>query len=515
MIRRLVGLLGVLLAAVAAEFNDQVTSLALVDIRGALGIGHDPGTWIDSLYVSAEICGMALSPWFLVTLTLRRWTLFVITLNCVTTLLIPFSPNIDAIYVLRVVQGLAGGLTIPLLMATALHVLPPPIRLYGLAVYALTATFTPGFAVTMTSLSVDVVGWRLVFFETLPLCLLAGVLSWSCMEQDEPHYERFRSIDWFGMLTLALGFGALSTVLIQGDRLDWFNSDLICVLGLVSIVTIPAFLVNEWFHPLPLLKLQMLLRPNFAYSALALFLFLIIATSASTVPLQFLSEVQGYRPIQSQPITLTIVMLQFVMLPFLAWLLDHRHVDCRLVSAAGMALVLAACIGDSFVTIYWSRNQFYFWQVLQGIGQPMVVMPLLMMATNTVRGPDEAPFASAMINMPRALAEAVGPWLLDLVARWRGALHNGRIMDQIGRDRWRTIQAPRGLAGQMPPLSPGNGPPAPAALDAFSRAIEQQAAILTTSDIFLVLGAVTVALMVVLLVVPQRTLPPRILFAKV
>ncbi len=61
-IRGLIGLLGVLIAAVVAEFNDQVTSVALADIQGGLRISHYPGTWFGSLYISAEIVGMAISP---------------------------------------------------------------------------------------------------------------------------------------------------------------------------------------------------------------------------------------------------------------------------------------------------------------------------------------------------------------------------------------------------------------------------------------------------------------------
>src|SRR5246127_1150563 len=117
----------------ASEFNDQVTSIALVDIRGALGISHDPGTWIGSLYVSAQIIGMAISPWLLVTFTLRRWTLFSIALCGASSVLIPFSPNIEAIYALRLMQGLAGGLIIPL-MGTAVRFHAPDVRLYGLAI---------------------------------------------------------------------------------------------------------------------------------------------------------------------------------------------------------------------------------------------------------------------------------------------------------------------------------------------------------------------------------------------
>src|SRR5580693_7954305 len=224
------GLVGILIAAMTAEFNDQVTSIALVDIRGALGISHDPGTWIESLYVSAQIVGMAISPWLLVTFTLRRWTLFSIALCGASSVLIPFSPNIETIYVLRLFQGLAGGLIIPLLMTTALRALTPITRLYGLAVYALTATFTPALAATVAAFWTDVVDWRFVFFQAIPLRSLAGVLVWYCLPQDQPKYERFRILDWRGALLLAIGTAAMSTMMYQGDRLDWFNSTLICVL---------------------------------------------------------------------------------------------------------------------------------------------------------------------------------------------------------------------------------------------------------------------------------------------
>src|ERR1700733_2698101 len=491
-IKPLFGLCGILIAAMTSEFNDQVTAIALIDVRGALGIGHDSGTWIASLYVWAEIVGMATSPWLAMTFTLRRWTLFSIALCGASGILIPFSPNVEGIYALRLLQGLAGGLIIPLLMTTAFRVLTPNIRLYGLAVYALTATFTPALAATVAALWTDVVDWRFVFLQTIPLCSLAGVLVWYCLHQDQPRYERFRILDWRGVLLLMIGTGALSTMLYQGDRLDWVNSNLICVLALVSAVAIPVLLVNEWFHPLPLLKLQLLGRRNFAYGALALFTFLIISQSGSTVPLRYLQEVQGYRPLQSNLITLEIAALQLVMLPAMALLLDYRRVDSRVVSLVGLGLILASCIGSSFLTVYWNRDQFYQWQLLQAIGQPMVIMPLLMMTTNTVAGPAEGPFASALINTSRAIADAAGAWFLGLIDRWRGALPSDRLVDEAGQDRWRVIQGNGVLPQYPPPLLPNGQPRMPGSLEVFGRAVEQQVTILTTSDTFLILGALTV-----------------------
>ncbi len=457
---------------------------------------------------------MAVSPWLAITLTLRRWTLFVLALCCVSSVLIPFSPNIEGIYALRLLQGFAGGLTIPLLMTTALRVLTPDIRLYGLAVYALTATFTPALASTLGAFWVDVVDWRFVFLEALPLCTLSAVLVWYGLPQDPPQLQRFNLLDWRGVLLLVIGMGAFSTMLYQGDRLNWFDSRFISVLALVSVVAIPALLVNEWFHPLPFLKLQLLGRRNFAYGAVGLFLFLVIAQSGSTVPLAFLQQVQGFRPQQSNVLTLAIAASQLVMLPAMAVLLDRRWADARAVSFIGLSLILASCIAASRQTSVGSIDQFILSQGLQAVGQPMVVMPLLMMSTNTIKKAEEGPFASALVNVPRGIAEAVGVWLTALITRWRGAFHYDHIVDQIGLDRWRTIQGNGVLAQYPTPLLADGQQRTPGALQALSQAVELQTSVLTSNDTFMILGGLAVVLMIVLLVLPVRTMPPRIEFAK-
>jgi DHA2 family multidrug resistance protein len=240
---------------------------------------------------------------------------------------------------------------------------------------------------------------------------------------------------------------------------------------------------------------------------------LIISLSGSTVPLRYLQEVQGYRPLQSNLITLEIAALQLVMLPAMALLLDYKQVDSRVVSLAGLGLILVSCIGSTFLTVYWNRDQFYRWQLFQSIGQPMVVMSLLMMATNAVR-PGEGPFASALVNTPRAVAEATGAWFLALINRWRGGLHFDRLVDEAGQDRWRVIQGNGVLRQYPPPLLPDGRPRVHDSLQAFGHAVAQQVTILTISDTFLILGALTVVLMAVVMILPIRTMPPRIALAK-
>ena len=496
-IKPLIGLCGALIAALTVEFNDGVTSAALIDVRGGLGISHDPGTWLTSLFATGEVIGMSIATWWAATVSLRRFSLFAIALCCVSTLFIPFTSNLTLLYGLRLIQGVSAGFNIPLLLTIGLRVLTPSIRLYGLALYALTATFGPNISTTIAALWTDGVGWQFVFWEDLPLCSLAAVLVWYGVEQDPPHYERLRLFDWRGFLLVVIGFGALTTMLEQGDRFDWFNSTTICVLALVCVVALPLLIINELHHELPLYKLSLLKRRNFTYSLLALIIFLLLGLSSSTIPLTFLQEVAGFRPSQSYPVTLVVAVAPFITLPAVAWLLNFESVDARVVSFIGMVCILVACLGSTLLTSVVEGGGFLIWQGFQILGQPMIVLPLLMIATNTIRNPADGPFASTLVNTMRAVAEPLGVWLLQLITRWRGSLHYNRIVDQSGQGSFSAVQTH-----------------SKAALAAFSQAVQAQSTVLTLADAYLVLAALTVCLMVLLLVLPVRTYPPRIELAK-
>ena len=493
-LRPLLGLAGVLLAALTAEFNDGVTSAALIDVRGGLGISQDPGTWLNSLFSTGQVIGMSMATFWALTLSIRRWLLGVVAVTCASTVLIPLTSNLGLLYLFRTVQGLCSGFTIPLLLTVALQVLPPPVKLYGLAAYGLTATFGPNVSTALAALWTDLVGWQFVFFQDLPLCALSGLLVWHGVAQQPPRPERIRQFDWRGALLVTVGFGAFTTMLEQGDRLDWFNSKLICVLALLSVVALPLLVLNELAAELPLYRFSLLKRRNFLFGLTALFTFLLLSQSASTIPLQYLQEVAGFRPEQSYVITVLIAAPQFLLLPAAAFLLDFEGVDARWVLFAGLACVVAACIGSSFLTSVWDARTFLLWQGFQAVGAPLVVVPLLLLSTNTIKDPADGPFASTLVNTMRGLAEPVGVWMIQLIMRWRGGLHHNRIVDQSGQGSFNILH--------------GHDP---AGIAAFRSTVQAQATVLTLSDAFLVIACLALALAAVLAMLPVRTFPPRIL----
>ncbi|WP_325949088.1 MFS transporter [Pseudomonas putida] len=483
--RRLtIGLVGVLIAALTSGINDRVTDIALADLLGSFGLGHDEGSWITSVYSAAEVSAMLVAAWFAITFSLRRFAISATLVFGVLGILMPFATNFESLVALRILQGLAGGALPPLLMTAALRFLPWHVKLYGLSAYALTATFGPNISTPLASLWTEGYDWRMVFWQIVPTCFLAAGLIAYGLPQDPLRLERFKQIDWRGML---LGVGGLSMLIVavtQGERLDWLNSPLICLLLLGAAVCLPLFLINEWYHPLPLFKLQLLSRRNFAFGLTTLCLYLFLAMAGSAIPSSYLGEVQGYRALQSMPVSLIIAAPQLLVAPLVAFVLNRNWVDSRYVMAGGLLLLTTACLGGSLITSEWIRENFYVLQIMHTFGQPMIVVPLLMNATGVI-APMEGPFASSMINTMRGLFTVLASAALENFITHREHFHSNVLIDGL---------ANRGAALVDPP--------------AASR-LTEQAFVLSYSDAYLSLLSVVVVLSIVLVTLPKRAFPPQ------
>jgi len=483
--RIIIGLVGVLLAVLVSGLNEMVTKVALADIRGAMAIGYDEGTWLVASYTATSVAAMAFAPWCSVTFSLRRFTLCAIGLFTLLGLLIPFAPTYESLLVLRTVQGLAGGALPPMLMTVALRFLPANIKLYGLAGYALTATFGPGLGTPLAGLWTEYVSWHWTFWQIIVPSLLAMAAVAYGLPQDPLRLERFKQFNWRGLL---LGFPAICMLVIgilQGNRLDWFESSLICWLLGGGVVLLVLFLFNEWSQPVPFFKLQMLGIRNLSFSLLTLAGVLVVLLAVIIIPSSYLAQVQGYRPIQTAPVMLLMAAPQLIALPLVAALCNQRWVDCRWVLGIGLGMLALSCIGGSQLTSVWIRNDFYLLQLLQIFGQPMSVLPLLMLATGSI-SPMEGPFASAWFNTVKGLSAVLATGLLETLTTVRLHFHSTMLVDRLGNS----------------PLVGGDSA-------SLARRLHQQAVVLTSADLYLCMAGIALALILLIFWLPTRMYPPR------
>jgi len=484
-LRIIIGLVGVLLAVLVSGLNEMVTKVALADIRGALAIGYDEGTWLVASYTATSVAAMAFAPWCAVTFSLRRFTLCAIGLFTLLGVLCPFAPNYESLLLMRIVQGLAGGALPPMLMTVALRFLPANVKLYGLAGYALTATFGPGLGTPLAGLWTEYAGWQWTFWQIIAPCLVAMAAVAYGLPQDPPRLERLKQFNWRGFL---LGFPAICMLVIgilQGNRLDWFESSLINVLLGGGLLLLVLFLVNEWSQPVPFFKLQMLGIRNLAFALMTLAGVLVVLLAVVLIPSSYLAQVQGYRPIQTAPIMLIAALPQLIALPLVAALCNFRWVDCRWVLGIGLGMLALSCIGGSQLTSAWIRDDFYVLQLLQIFGQPMAVLPLLMLATGSIT-PMEGPFASAWFNTVKGLSAVIATGVIEALTTSRLHFHSTMLVDRLG-----------------------NSPLVDADSAGLAHRLHEQAVVLTASDLYLCMTGVAVALILLIFWLPTRMYPPR------
>src|SRR6266480_4903354 len=119
-----IGTLGVFLGAGIATMFGRLVSVGLPDLRGALGLGIDEASWIPTAYNMALMFMGPFSVYLGGLLGPRRVLLYSGTIFSISSILLPFSPNLQVMLCLQVVSGLASGTFYPLPLSYALRALP-------------------------------------------------------------------------------------------------------------------------------------------------------------------------------------------------------------------------------------------------------------------------------------------------------------------------------------------------------------------------------------------------------
>ena len=346
-----------------------------------------------------------------------------------------------------------------------------------------TATFGPSFGTPLAAWWVDYGGWQWAFWQIIPFSLLAmACVAWG-LPQDPLRLERFKQFDWRGLLLGLPGLILLVLGLELGQWQNWFASPMIRVFIVGGLALLVLFFINEWSHPLPFFKLQLLKIRNLAHALLTLGGVLFVLMAVIKIPSAYLAQIQGYRPQETAPLMLLVALPQLLALPLVVALCNLRWVDCRWVLAIGLGLLALACGIGSQVTSVWSRENFYGLQAIQIIAQPMAVIPLLMLATGSLN-PADGPFASAWFNTVKGFSAVAAGSVLQVLTLNREHFHSMMLVDRVGNTPWMAT---------APDLA---------------KRIHEQAMVLASSDLYLYMAGLALFLVVLIPFGPTRIYPP-------
>lgn len=221
--QRSVAFATVLIAFVLEVADSTIVNTALPAIRAALGASPSAMQWIVAGYFlslgSLLLLGGRLGDAF----GYRRMFFIGVTAFVLSSALCGLAQTPTQLVVARLVQGGAGAIMGPQVMAIVQHLFSPLERVSKLAWFGviggLAAIVGPIVGGFLIELNLFGLGWRLIFLINLPI----GAIAFWAGLRTIPHAgsaHRLR-IDLFGALLFGAGFGLLLFGMIQGAELGW------------------------------------------------------------------------------------------------------------------------------------------------------------------------------------------------------------------------------------------------------------------------------------------------------
>ncbi|NVZ22889.1 MFS transporter [Pseudomonas costantinii] len=166
--------------------NMFVATVAYPDIARELHASVTQLAWISNAYMLGLTLIIPLSVWLAAIMGERTLIAASLMLFAGASGMVGQAGSIDALIGWRALQGLGGGLLIPVGQAMAYRHFPAAERSHLTARVMSVALLVPALSPALGGMIVDSVSWRWIFYANLPLALVTLLLALQWIKPDAP-----------------------------------------------------------------------------------------------------------------------------------------------------------------------------------------------------------------------------------------------------------------------------------------------------------------------------------------
>jgi len=215
--------LTILVAQFMNLIDVTIVNVALPSLQRDMGATESQIEWIVAGYIL--VFALGLLPMGRLGDILGRKRLFLIGVASFTiaSVLCGLAPDVRFLVAARFLQGAAGAVMMPQVMAIAQTLFAPKARGGAFALFGLTAGLAsvtgPILGGTLINMDLYGMGWRPIFLINLPIGLFAMIAA-ARLIPDLPGNPRLRN-DWGGIVLIAAAMLALIFPLVEGRAFGW------------------------------------------------------------------------------------------------------------------------------------------------------------------------------------------------------------------------------------------------------------------------------------------------------
>src|SRR5246127_5012266 len=423
----------VALASFMEVLDTTIANVALPYIAGGMGVSEDEASWVVTTYLVSNAIILTASSYLARMLGRKTFFLICLGLFTLSSLLSGFAPNLNALLLFRILQGVGGGGMVPVAQSILADLFPPAKRGQAFALFGVAVVVAPVVGPTLGGWLSDNVSWQWCFLINVPVGVIAmALISLVLREPRTAHAEsqpqQGNGFDVVGFILIATFLGALEVVLDRGLEDDWFGSPFIVMFAVISGLAFVLMIPWGLTRGNPIIDLRMVATRQFG----ACFLVMLATGAILLATTQFLPQLVqqdfGYTATWAGLVLSPGGVVTFVMMFVVGR--AAAKVQPKYLIIAGAVVIALSMYG---MTNVYADLGFWFMarsRMLLGVGLPLVFVPIMAASYDGIP-PTKTDPASALINAARNTGGSIGVSIVSNVLTHREQFHQSRLVEQV------------------------------------------------------------------------------------
>jgi EmrB/QacA subfamily drug resistance transporter len=330
-----VALAVVLTGTIMTILDSTIVNIAIPTLQHDLHAGsYTDIAWVVTGYLLAQGAVIPLTGWATDRWGTKRLYLITIVTFTVASMLCGISQNLGELIFFRVVQGVGGGMLMPIGMTIILQAVGPQNMGRVMGIFGVPMLIAPAVGPVLGGWFVQDFSWRLIFYVNVPIGIIGFIAASRFLR--ESHRTAKLRLDVLGLITGVPAILALMYAVDRSTSLGW-SSPLVMSLLVASVVLMGTFIYRQLHAREPLLQLSLFRDRTFSW-AMALSFVVVTAMFGTMLLLPlYLQEVHGYDAIETGLLLLPQAAMAAISMPLGGYLTDR--IGPKWVVASGLVLL--------------------------------------------------------------------------------------------------------------------------------------------------------------------------------
>ncbi|SBT41825.1 DHA2 family efflux MFS transporter permease subunit [Micromonospora auratinigra] len=400
----------VVLGAIMSILDVTVVSVALPTFQSEFGASYARVAWTMTGYTLALATVIPLSGWAADRFGTKRLYMTALALFTIGSGLCATADSIGELIGYRVVQGLGGGMLMPLGMTIMTRAAGPHRIGRLMAVLGIPMLLGPIGGPILGGWLIDTASWHWIFLINLPIGVVALAYAWLALPKDAP--EPSESFDFLGMLMLSPGLALFLYGVSSLPEAGTVSDNDVWLPMLIGAVLVVSFVIYSFRTRHPLLDLRLFRNRNLSVAAFSLFVFIIAFMGAGLLFPSYFLQIRGEDTLTAGLLMAPQGIGAMLTMPVAGMLADRVPVG----RTVPFALVLIAAGFFTFTqvdphTSYWLLCGSLF---VMGLGMGATMMPIMTSALKTLHAAEVAR-GSTLVNILQQIGGSIGGAVMSVI----------------------------------------------------------------------------------------------------